>query len=123
MFRVIEPVEIDFVTKTSIEESRKIILEALRSQGGNIKVDSARDIVAGFGSGLKARLLGVALAGTNSMPRDVVVKLRETESKTEVKIRVRDTAGFGSRAGFADKLQRIMYQQALDIKSQFADVD
>ena len=46
MFRVIEPVEIDFVTKTSIEESRKIILEALRSQGGNIKVDSARDIVA-----------------------------------------------------------------------------
>jgi hypothetical protein len=96
MFRVIEPVDIDFVTQTSIAETNRKILEALRNQGGKIKVDSAQDILAGFGSALKTRLFGVALVGTNSVPRDVLVKLRETENKTEVKIIVRDTMGFGS---------------------------
>jgi hypothetical protein len=121
MFRTIEPVEIDFVTQAPIGETRKTILEALRGRGGNIKVDSAKDIVAGFGSGLKMRLLGVAFAGTKSVPRDVVVKLREKGNGTEVRITVRDTAGVGSRTGFADKLQQLMYQQALDIKAQFSD--
>jgi hypothetical protein len=123
MFRVIEPVEIDFVTKTSVAETRRTILEALHKQGGKIKVDSPNDIVAGFGSGLKVRLLGVALVGTNSSPRDIVIKLYQRENKTAINVTVRDTLGFGSRAGYADKLQQIMYQQALDIKSQFADAD
>jgi hypothetical protein len=123
VFRVIEPVEIDFVTHTSIEDIRTTIIGALRKQGGKIKVDSPKDVLAGFGSGLKTRLLGVVLAGVHSAPRDVVIKLRETEDKTEVRVTVRDTMGFGSRMGYADKLQQIMYQQALDIKSQFADAD
>jgi hypothetical protein len=123
MFRVIEPVEIDFITQMSITETKRKIIEVLRAQCGKIKVDSARDILAGFGSGLKIRLFGIAIAGTNSAPRDILIKLRETENKTEVRVTVRDTLGFGSRVGYADKLQQIMYQQALDIKSQFVDAN
>jgi hypothetical protein len=118
-FTAIEPVEIDFVTQTSIAETKSKILEALRKQGGRIKVDSAMDVVAGFGSRLKMQLF--FWAGTKHWLRDVVIKLREKGDKTEVRVAVRDTAGLCDRGIFADTLQQIMYQQALDIKAHFVD--
>ena len=119
-FAAVDPVEIDFVTQTSITETKSKILAALQKQGGKLKVESAQDVVAGFGSDFWRRFLGVA---RNCWPRDVVVRLRETAHGIEVRLTVRDTAGFCDRGVFAEKLQQIMYQQALDIKSQFADAD
>jgi len=121
MFRVIEPVEVNFTTSIAIEEARRLVLSALRRMGGRIKVDSSRDIVAGFGSGWKARLLGVLLGGIECFPRDVVVALRASNGKTLVKVSVRDTFGFGSRVGVADRIQRLMYDNALAVKAAFPD--
>lgn len=115
----IEPVEIDFVTQTSIAETKSKILEAVRKQGGRIEVDSEKDVVAGFGSRLKMSLF--FWTGTTYWLRDVVIKLRKTGDETEVRVSVRDTAGVCDRGVVADKLQQSMYQQALDIKAHFAD--
>jgi len=123
MFRVIEPVEIEFLTSVSIDDTRQRILATLGRVGARIKVDSSRDIVAGFGSGWKARILGALLAGIDVMPRDVVVKLVDRNGKTEVRVSVRDTFGFGSRAGLTNKVQKLMYDNALAIKSQFPDAE
>ena len=123
MLRVIEPVEIEFTTSVAIEEARQRVLSALHRIGGRVKVDSSRDIVVGFGSGWKARLLGVLLGGIECFPRDVVVALRTTNDKTQVKVGVRDTFGFGSRAGIGDRIQKLMYDNALAVKSAFPDAD
>ena len=82
MLRVIEPVEIEFETSIAIEDARQRVLSTLSRIGGRVKVDSSRDIVAGFGSGWKARLLGVLLGGIECFPRDAVVALRTNNNKT-----------------------------------------
>jgi hypothetical protein len=69
---------------------------------------------------VKARLLGAMLAGIKVMPRDVPVKFSESGGQTRVDITVRDTAGFGTRIGIADKLQKQMYEDALSVKRLFA---
>jgi len=123
MLRVIEPVEIEFATSIAIEDAKQRVLSALRRIGGRVKVDSSRDILAGFGSSWKARLLGVLLGGIECFPRDVGVALRTSNDKTQVKVMVRDTFGFGSRAGVGDRIQKLMYDNALAVKSAFPDAD
>lgn len=123
MLRVIEPVEIEFTSSISIEDAQQLVLAALRSIGGRIKVDSSCDVVAGFGSSWKARMLGIFLGGLECFPRDVVVALRPDSGKTQIKITVRDTFGFGSRAGIGDMIQKLMYVNALAVKEVFPDVN
>ena len=69
----LNPVEIEFVTSSALEDAGKLILATLSSSGGKIKIHTTNDIVAGFGSGIKMRLLGAAIVGAKTSPRDVVV--------------------------------------------------
>src|SRR5215204_7243037 len=117
MFRVIEPVEINFTVPARSAAVRKELVQILIAQGGRIKVNDDATILVGFGSNLKIRLLGAALAGIRAMPRDVLVQLNESADETEVSVVVRDTFGFGSRMGFSDKLQKQMYDDALSLKA------
>lgn len=116
LFRAIEPVEINFTTSLSLSEAGNKAVSILSQRRGRIKVNDKQIILAGFGSGLKARLLGVLIAGIESAPRDVQVKFDQRDSETGVSILVRDTFGFGSRAGFSGKLQQLMYADALAVR-------
>jgi len=120
MFRVIEPVEIGFTVDRSQKDVQSQIVQHLIAQGGRIKVNDDSTILAGFGSNLKIRLLGAMFAGIKSMPRDVVVQLAENSGQTRVSVVVRDTFGFGSRMAISDKLQKLMYDDALSLKKAFA---
>ncbi|MBN2182954.1 MAG: hypothetical protein JW715_13670 [Sedimentisphaerales bacterium] len=115
------PAEIEFATSVAVEEARERILSTIGRIGGRVKVDSPGKIIAGFGSDLKARLLGALLGGIESFPRDLVVELRTSDNTTQVKVSVRDTFGFGSRAGIANKIRKLMHDNALAIKSAFPD--
>jgi hypothetical protein len=44
----IEPVKINFLTSTRVEEARQVVVERLRAQGGKIITDSAQKIIATF---------------------------------------------------------------------------
>jgi len=51
------------------------------------------------------------------MPRDVLVRMAEGAGQTQVSVTVRDAFGFGTRAGISEKLQKLMYDDALSLKS------
>lgn len=121
MFQRVEPANLCFLTSTSVVETQRMVVERLRAQGGKITSDSAHEIVATFGSGLKMRLLGLVLAGVEVFPREAIVRLEDVNGETRVTIKVRDAAGFGSRLGFTKALEQMMQQQALGIKTDFPD--
>jgi|GEM_PF-1327274 len=121
MFRTIGPVQIDFVTQKSIKQAKESIVSTILSQGGNLKVEGSRYITAGFGSGVKLRLFGIALSGVECIPRNVIVKLTEINNETEISITIHITARISSQLGYYEKLQQLMYRQALEIKLQFPD--
>ena len=73
VFREIEPVEIQCKTSQSIEKFRKKTITLIQNNGGKIKVESNNEIVAGFGSAIKLRLLGAMIAGIKSSPRTLYV--------------------------------------------------
>jgi hypothetical protein len=123
LFRELEPVEIQFKTSESIEDCRKKIISVIQTDGWKIKVESKNDIVAGIGSGIKMRLLGAMIVGVKTSPRDVIISFKTNGDTTEIKAIVRDTLGFGSRVGFVDKLQKIMYENAFAIKNAFEDAE
>jgi hypothetical protein len=120
MLRVIEPVEITFTVAERQGDVQPKIVQHLIAHGGRIKVNDDSTILAGFGSNLKIRLLGAMIVGVKAMPRDVVVNLSESPGQTRVSVVVRDTFGFGTRAGISDKLQKLMYDDALSLKKAFA---
>jgi hypothetical protein len=117
MLGAIEPVEISFVVAKRLADVRTEVVRHLTANGGRIKVDDDSAILAGFGSNIKIRLLGAVWAGIKSMPRDVLVRLVEGAGQTQVSVTVRDTFGFGTRAGVSEKLQKLMYDDALSLKS------
>jgi hypothetical protein len=121
MLRVIEPVEISFTITDHHENIQPKIVQHFIERRGRIKVEDDATVVAGFGSNLKIRLLGAMIAGVKSMPRDVVVNLLESSGHTKVSVVVRDTFGFGSRMGISDKLQKLMYDDALSLKKALAE--
>ena len=116
MFGAIEPIEIEFAAAMSASEARQKAVSVLRERAGRIKIDKDEIVVAGFGSSWKARLFGTVLAGVQSMPREVKVELQQGESQTIVSVLVRDTFGFGSRFGVADKLRQLMHEDAFALK-------
>ncbi len=117
----IEPVNIEFLTSSKFEDVRTNIVSSLKSSGGTIKIETNTDIVAGFGSALKSRLLGAMIAGIKSFPREVSISLQKKDKFTHVKITVNDTFGFGSRIGLANKIQKMMYEDALNLKLIFKE--
>jgi hypothetical protein len=117
----VAPVDIEFTTITSLDNSRKIIIESLKASGAKIKIESDADIVAGFGSVLKIRMFGVFFAGIQAFPRDLVVALSTEDGRTRIKVTVRDTCGFGFRVGVTDKVQKLLYEDALNVKALFSD--
>jgi hypothetical protein len=121
MFRVIEPVEISFAIAARLADVWKKIIQTIITKGGRIKVDDQSTILAGFGSSWKVRLLGAMILGAKSMPRDVLVQMKDTSGQIQISIVVRDTFGFGSRAGFSDKLQKLVYEDAFSIKKLFSN--
>ncbi len=84
-------------------------------------VSYERDLVAKFGSGAKVRLLGGMWLDKTNLPREVTVSLSESSSRIRVEVKVRDSMGFGSRAGLADKIKQVMYEDAISIKGKFPD--
>ena len=67
------------------------------------------------------RLLGLALAGPDAFPREVAIELEEVDGVTRVSIRVRDSAGLGSRMGYTKGLEMMLQKPASDIKADFPD--
>jgi hypothetical protein len=120
MLGAIEPVEISFVVAKRLADVRREVVRHLTANGGRVKVDDDSAILAAFGSNIKIRLLGAVWAGIKSMPRDVLVRLAEGAGQTQVSVTVRDTFGFGTRAGISEKLQKLMYDDALSLKSALA---
>jgi len=117
MLGPIEPVEISFVVATRLADVRTEVVRHLTANGGRIKIDDDSTVLAGFGSNMKIRLLGAVWAGVKSMPRDVLVRMAEGAGQTQVSVTVRDAFGFGTRAGISEKLQKLMYDDALSLKS------
>lgn len=117
----VEPLEINFETTMSLAESRLRIVASIAERKGKIKVDYPTELVAGFGSGAKTRLLGGMWIDKRNLPRDLAVSLRELANGSQVKVTVRDTMGVGSRAGLREKYQQVMYEDALTLKSKFQD--
>ena len=116
MFGVIEPIEMEFAAAMSASEARHKTISVLKERAGRIKIDKDEIVIAGFGSSWKARLFGTVLAGVQSMPREVKVEFQQRESQTIVSVLVRDTFGFGSRLGVADKLRQLMHEDASALK-------
>jgi hypothetical protein len=115
----IAPTDITFTTTFSIDKARNVILESLIDSGAKIKIGRSANIVASFGSALKVRMLGLFICGVQAFPRDLVVALSNEDGSTRIKVTVDDTFGFGSRAGFTVSLQRIMCEDASNIKALF----
>lgn len=120
MFEPISLASISFYTGKTLEESKKIIINIINRDGGQIRIQNDSVIVAGFGSNAKLRLLG-PLGGLKFLPRDVIVDMERVENKTLIKVNVQDTMGFGSRIGLTDKYQEMMKQNALTVKAAFPD--
>jgi len=117
----IAPANIEFTTMSGVEEARELMISALIKNGATMKIESTTDIVASFGSALKMRLLGAILVGIKTFPRDVVIVISSDRERTRIKARVSDTFGFGSRIGIEDKVQSMMYEDGLKLKSLFGD--
>ena len=120
-FESVSPVHLEFTTKATLEQVRITVLEALRNEGADVRSDTANQVVAGFGSGTKARLMGATLGGIKVMPRDLFVDFYREGGKTLVRLVVHDTFGFGARIGVADSLKDLMQQNAAMIMSAFPD--
>lgn len=120
MFNSIKPVETGFTATASSATLRTEIVRILTAKGGRITTDDGSTVVAKFGSNLKIRLLGAYLAGVQSMPRDVVVDMKESGGQTQVSITVRDTFGFGTRLGVAKKMQDLMRDDASSLQDALA---
>jgi len=119
----INSAHIEFSTALNRANVHEAIVSSIQSNGGKIKVDTTDTIVAGFGSQTKMRLLGSMLAGIRSFPRDVVITLFQMDDEnTHVEITVNDTLGTASRIGIGQKIQELMYGDALNLKSLFDDV-
>lgn len=113
---MIEPVEINFSVAKHLSEVRSKVVKAVVAKGGRIKINDDSFILAGFGSNLKVRLLGAMLAGIKSMPRDILVQMKEEAAQTHVSILVRNTFGFGSLVGVSERLQKLMSEDASSLK-------
>jgi len=112
----INSAHIEFSTALNRANVHEAIVSSIQSNGGKIKVDTTDTIVAGFGSQTKMRLLGSMLAGIRSFPRDVVITLFQMDDEnTHVEITVNDTLGTASRIGIGQKIQELMYGDALNL--------
>lgn len=121
MFGAIPAVYLAFYTAKTLEEAQSLIVSVIHNNGGQIRIQSDRQIVAGFGSGAKFRIIGGAISGVKVSPRDIIIDMERLEDKTLIKVIVRDMLGFGSRIGFSGKLQELMNQNASAVKAAFLD--
>ena len=119
MFKKVESVEIECLTNLSISESRNQVRECLIKIGATIQHDKLTLLNAKLGSSIKMRLLGL-LGGIESFPRIISINFEELE-KTKISIQVKDDFGFGSRAGIANKVHKLMLSDAQKIQKIFLD--
>jgi hypothetical protein len=115
------PVYIAFTTMKTLGESKILIVNVINRDGGHIRTQSDKQIVAGFGSGAKLRVLGGLLGGLKFLPRDVTIDIENSGDRTLIKVYVRDTMGFGTRIGLSNKYQEMMSQNAFAVKAAFPD--
>ena len=123
MFGAIDPVALKFDAPMSASEARAKTVSVLSERAGRIKVDEDKIVIARFGASWKARLFGTVLAGVQSMPREVKVEFQQTGLQTSVSVSVRDTFGFGSRLGVANKLRELMHEDALALKRALSPLE
>ncbi len=111
-----ETIEMECMTFLRASEAQRLVEVVMQRRGWKVLGSTRGDILASIGSSLKVRTLGLFLAGENSYPRKMRISFHELERGCQAKIQVEDAMGFGSRAGIADRVRRLMFSDASSIK-------
>lgn len=113
-----EMVEMEWKTIRSASDAQQLVEDVMRRRGWKVLGSARGDILASIGSSFRVKMLGFFVAGENSYPRKMTISFQELERGCQVKIKVEDALGFGSRAGIADRVRRLMFSDASSIKEE-----
>ena len=119
MLKPVDSIQLIFFTSLSLEKSSELILSCFRNMQAKVKINSANNLVASLGSGIKTRLIGLLIGGIEIYPRDIIISTIKENEKSKITIKVKDTFGFGLRAGFSEKIEKLLYSDGLKIKDSF----
>jgi hypothetical protein len=111
-----ETFELDCKTIRAALDAQKLVESVLLRRGWKILGSARGDILASIGSSFKVRMLGLPIAGDSSYKRTMRISFEESERGCQVKIRVEDAMGIGSRAGIADRVRRLLFSDASSVK-------
>lgn len=116
--KMAEVVEMECKTIRSASDAQQLVENVIRRRGWKVLGSARGDILASIGSSFRVRMLGFFVAGENSYPRKMTINFQELERGCQVKIKVEDAMGFGSRAGIANKVRHLMFSDASAIKEE-----